>query len=69
MGEGEKPSVGCLGIAFVHQRRWEALPFIDRDCNLAMFGKEALCLIQKLDSLVAKLYKARYLPKVSFLEA
>lgn len=40
-----------------------------REFNIAMLGKQAWRLIKNPESLVAKVYKARYYPKVSFLEA
>ncbi|XP_019181988.1 PREDICTED: uncharacterized protein LOC109177141 [Ipomoea nil] len=40
-----------------------------RAFNLAMLGKQAWKLLTNTDSLVAKVYKARYYPKDTFLEA
>lgn len=40
-----------------------------REFNLALLGKQAWHLLQQPNSLVAKLYKARYYPTSSYLEA
>uniref|UniRef100_A0A803PC62 Uncharacterized protein n=1 Tax=Cannabis sativa TaxID=3483 RepID=A0A803PC62_CANSA len=40
-----------------------------RDFNPALLGKQGWCLISRPQSLVAKVYKARYFPNESFLMA
>ncbi|XP_019158220.1 PREDICTED: uncharacterized protein LOC109154946 [Ipomoea nil] len=40
-----------------------------RAFNLAMLGKQAWRMLTKPDSLVARVYKARYFPKGSFFDA
>lgn len=40
-----------------------------RDFNLSMLGKQAWRILSNPDSLVAQIYKARYFPNSSFLEA
>ncbi|XP_019184779.1 PREDICTED: uncharacterized protein LOC109179736 [Ipomoea nil] len=63
----------------IHWKAWDGLcipkkhgglGFKDlRAFNLAMLGKQAWRLLTNTDSLVAKVYKARYYPRGSFLEA
>ncbi|XP_019168373.1 PREDICTED: uncharacterized protein LOC109164072 [Ipomoea nil] len=63
----------------IHWKAWDklcvpkkhgGLGFKDlRAFNLAMLGKQAWRLLTNTDSLVAKIYKARYYPKDTFLEA
>lgn len=40
-----------------------------RDFNLALLGKQAWRLLNNEESLVTKIFKARYFPKCSFLDA
>ncbi|KAL8107925.1 hypothetical protein AgCh_024360 [Apium graveolens] len=42
---------------------------IFRDFNIALLGKQGWRFISRPESLVAKVFKAKYFPKVSFLEA
>lgn len=48
----------------------EGMGFRDlRDFNLAMLGKQAWRFVTRPNSLVSQLYKARYFPQSSFLDA
>ncbi|XP_031097148.1 uncharacterized protein LOC116001408 [Ipomoea triloba] len=61
---------GRLGIVYVCLRSLGGLGFKDlRAFNLAMLGKQAWRFLTMLDSLVARIYKARYFPKSSFVDA
>ncbi|XP_019183730.1 PREDICTED: uncharacterized protein LOC109178648 [Ipomoea nil] len=51
-------------------KKYGGLGFKDlRAFNLAMLGKQAWRMLTKPDSLVARVYKARYFPKGSFFDA
>ncbi|XP_019197691.1 PREDICTED: uncharacterized protein LOC109191487 [Ipomoea nil] len=51
-------------------KKYGGMSFKDlRAFNLTMLGKRALRLLTEPDSLVARVYKARYYPKESFYEA
>ncbi|XP_031096875.1 uncharacterized protein LOC116001121 [Ipomoea triloba] len=56
----------CLCIP----KKYGGLGFKDlKAFNLAMLGKQAWCFLTRPHSLVARVYKARYFPKTSFIDA
>lgn len=58
---------------------WDKLPMHKKDggmsfkslgtFNLAMLGKQGWRIMTKPDTLIARIYKARYFPRCNFLEA
>lgn len=56
--------------ALCKPKRWGGLGFRRiRNFNLAMLGKQAWRIVQQPNSLMVKLYKARYFPRTSYFEA
>ncbi|XP_019151022.1 PREDICTED: uncharacterized protein LOC109147820 [Ipomoea nil] len=70
---------GTNGSGSIHWMAWDRLSkpksvgglgFKDlKAFNLAMLGKQAWRFLRKLESLAARVYKARYFPKTSFADA
>lgn len=48
---------------------WVAVRFRFRDFNIGMLGKQGWRLIYNSNSLVGRVYLARYYPSASFLDA